>query len=170
MKRRSLSVLGFSLVEVIITIGVISFAFVGLLGVFPLALDQSRACINETRSAQLARMVFATLASETYTSAQCFAEAGGSPLDLSTLNSTTDPVVLFASYDVRNEAKIVRTASAPSAAEYRLELRFEPATTSSGSTRGTLVRLKIVDEPARRNIVFEGTQFLGKSPRAVFAK
>lgn len=170
MRSASANSRAFTLIEVVITIGVISFAFVGLLGVFPLALEQSRASIDETRGAQLARMVFATLAGETFTSANCFADPAGSPLDLSTLTKASDPILLFASYDVRDDAKIVRAASAPSTAEYRLELRFEPATTSASVTRGALVRLKIVNEPARKNTIFEGTQFLGKSPRAVFAK
>jgi uncharacterized protein (TIGR02598 family) len=169
MKRATLSNIGFTLVEVIITIGVVSFAFVGLLGVFPLALEQSRSCIDETRSAQLGRMVFATLVGENFNSAKCFADSG-TPLDLATLNEASAPVVLYASYDVRDVVKVVRTAQAPPNAEYRLELRFQPAQTTGGISRGTFVRLQIMGEPQRKGIAFEATQFVCKSSRAVLVK
>ncbi len=170
MKTASFSSRGFSLIEVIITVGVISFALVGLMGIFPIALEQSRNCIDETRSAQLARMVFATLAGEPVAAAECFGGENGGTLNLETIDTSTSPVVLYASYDVTKQVAIVRTVTPPRDAEYRLELRFEPALTASGSYRGTLARLQILAEPMRKNAIFETTQFFDKSPRAVFAR
>lgn len=170
MTRAALAQRGFSLIEVIITVSVISFALVGLMGLFPIALEQSRNSIDETRSAQMARMVFATLAAEDFNAAECFGPKNGGTLNLETIAKGSAPVVLYASYDVRNQAAIVRTATPPANAEYRLELRFEPAETGGGSVRGTLARLQILAEPMRTNAIFETTQFLDRSPRAVFAK
>jgi prepilin-type N-terminal cleavage/methylation domain-containing protein len=177
MKTTSARRRGFSLIEVIITVGVISFALVGLMGIFPLALEQSRNCIDETRSAQMARMVFATLAGEPFDAAECFGPEGGATLNLEVLDKTSPPVVLYASYGVENKAAIVRTDTPPGTAEYRLELRFELATmpplppaTGTGPVRGTLARLQIVAEPMRKNAIFETSQFIDKSSRGAFAK
>lgn len=129
---------GFSLMEVTTALGIISFALVALLGVFPLGLENSRMCVGETRATQLVKMITATLESEPFTAAPCFATV--TPLDLSQEESwpqpgdalpgasasqpETDPVTLYVSYDARQEPRIVRATSAPSDAIYRVELRF----------------------------------------------
>ena len=168
---------GFSLVEVIITLGVFSFAFVGLLGMFPVALEQSRNCVNETRSAQLARMVYATLATDDYEQAQCFGADTDPKLDL----DQSPSVILYASYDVRNKATITRATSsnsaAPANAEYRLELSFVPPDASSdplkipdSPLRGTVAHLRILGEPKHNLVIFEGSEFISKPSRAVFTR
>ncbi len=156
----------FSLIEVTITLGVMAFALVGLLGLLPLALEQSRLSIDETRSAHLARMVGTTLESEPYTDARCFAESGPH-LDFSTITAGSPPVILFASYWVGEDAGIVRTVTPPPNAEYRIELRFDPAPLNSGAeNRGQAVQIRILNWPAQKK-VFEGVHFISRLSRNV---
>lgn len=56
----------FSLVEVVLALGVISFAIVAILGVFPLGLSTGRSAQDETRAPQIAQTIFASLASQTF--------------------------------------------------------------------------------------------------------
>lgn len=60
--KRSLR--GFSLVEVVIAIGVVSFAIVAILGVFPVGLNTGRSAQNETRATQIAQDILASLVSQ----------------------------------------------------------------------------------------------------------
>jgi hypothetical protein len=170
MKRSSLARAGFSLVEVSITLGIMAFALVGLIGLMPFGLEQTRASMNETRGAHLARMVCATLEGELYMAARCFGAPGSALLDFSTMTATTAPVVLYASYDVLQQAKIVRSDVAPAEAEYRIELRFQPAPLSTASTpspvRGHTVNVKITAYPAQKSVVFEGVEFLSRLQRS----
>jgi uncharacterized protein (TIGR02598 family) len=48
---------GFSLIEVVIALGVISFAMVGLMGLIPVGLKTSREAIDTTIQAQMAQMI-----------------------------------------------------------------------------------------------------------------
>jgi len=56
----------FSLVEVVLALGVISFAIVAILGVFPVGLSTGHSAQDETRAPQIAQTVFAALASQTF--------------------------------------------------------------------------------------------------------
>lgn len=58
---------GFSLVEVVIALGVIAFAIVAILGVVPTGLRTSAGAQDETRAAQLAQAVLSTLVSQAQT-------------------------------------------------------------------------------------------------------
>jgi uncharacterized protein (TIGR02598 family) len=55
--HRASSRRAFSLVEVVIALGVITFAFVPLLGMLPLGLDFSRQAIDTTVAAQIAQQL-----------------------------------------------------------------------------------------------------------------
>lgn len=161
---------GFSLMEVATAIGVIAFALVALVGMFPVGLDNSRRCVSETRSAQLLKMVVSTLQSEPFEAAECFATShadSGKPdkLDLRNLPlgtpaananqaiafPTTPDALLYVSYDVREVPQIVRlpaTAPKPDEAIYRLELRFakQVAPSATGATSrlaGSIVDIRL---------------------------
>jgi uncharacterized protein (TIGR02598 family) len=195
MKSSADSRAGFSLIEVSMTVGVIAFALVGLLGVLPLALQQSRTCVDETRAAQLARMIFATVESEPIAAARCFGKTDDGTLDLTSFDENSSPVLLFASYDIKAAAgiansdpsataqpqpAIVRTPTPPTEAEYRIELRFKPAllkssngTPAPGATpslRGTLMGLTIRAEHSQSSVVFDGAQFVSRLQRRASAK
>ncbi len=104
----------FSLVEVSLALGVVAFALVGLLGLFPAGLAASRDNANETRAAQLAQSVFTTLRGQPLASA----ELGGAVLDLTASNQTT----LYAAQDGLE----ITNAFGP-ARLFVLDVRWSPA-------------------------------------------
>jgi type II secretory pathway pseudopilin PulG len=55
---------GFSLVEVVLALGVVSFAIVAILGLIPTGLQTSHSSQEETRSAQMAQSIFGSLAAQ----------------------------------------------------------------------------------------------------------
>ena len=121
MRKASLQSHGFSLIEVVLALGVISFALVAIFGVFPTGLAASRWSVSDTRAAQLANAVATTIDSQsmTFDSIDCF----GAPLNLKTLNKTAAPVVLHASYSSPNQPEITSAPTANSI--YTIELRFD---------------------------------------------
>lgn len=57
----------FSLVEVVLALGVISFAIVAILGVIPTGLQTSHSSQDETRAGQLAQAILSSMASQAQT-------------------------------------------------------------------------------------------------------
>jgi uncharacterized protein (TIGR02598 family) len=125
---------GFSLAEVVIALGIISFALVAVLGVFPTGLSSNRTSVSDTRAAALANAVFATIdaQSNTFSAVQCY----GTTLDLTTL-STADSKTIYATYPSTSQPLI---GSNPPPADwiYSIELKFDndPAVTASGVKLG----------------------------------
>jgi len=58
---------GFSLVEVVLALGVISFALVGIMGLFPVALKSAQESQRETRATLIAQQIFSDLRTRTGT-------------------------------------------------------------------------------------------------------
>jgi type II secretory pathway pseudopilin PulG len=57
----------FSLVEVVIALGVIAFAIIAILGAVPAGLNTGHAAQDETRAVQIAQDIFSSLASQSQT-------------------------------------------------------------------------------------------------------
>src|SRR3954467_13083751 len=57
----------FSLVEVVLALGVISFAIVAILGVFPVGLSTGHSAQDETRAPQIAQMILSSLTAQAST-------------------------------------------------------------------------------------------------------
>lgn len=55
---------GFSLVEVVLAIGVIAIAIIGILGVVPAGLNASHAAQDESRAPQIAQDIFSSIESQ----------------------------------------------------------------------------------------------------------
>ena len=53
--------IGFSLIEIVLALGIMSFALVGILGLFPAAIDTARDSKAETRIALIAQSILADL-------------------------------------------------------------------------------------------------------------
>lgn len=126
--------------EVTTALGVISFALVALIGVFPLGLENSRVSVSETRAAQLSKMIYSTLATEMSSApvkVRCFGEELP-PLDLAPDGQVYDggavvpevSAVLYASYDAKAQPQITRATAASPEAIYALDVLFYPRTFS----------------------------------------
>lgn len=112
--------LGFSLVEVVLALGVVTFAIVAILGMVPTGLSTSHGAQDETRAAQIAQAVLSSIASQAQTQ---FANiqlpldgAATSTLDLTTTATKT----IYAD----NNAKLV---AAPTGAAYAVNIMMNAA-------------------------------------------
>lgn len=62
--RSSRTANAFSLVEVVLALGVVSFAIVAILGILPVGLSTGHSAQDETRAAQIAEDILASLAGQ----------------------------------------------------------------------------------------------------------
>ena len=111
---------GFSLIEVVLALGVAAFSLVAILGVFPAAFSQNRKSISDTRAAQLARMVVSTIESQTatFSTIDCF----GTTLNLTSSSTGTAATLLYAAYPSPNQPEITTAKNTNSI--YSIELRY----------------------------------------------
>jgi type II secretory pathway pseudopilin PulG len=100
--------LGFSLLEVVIALGVITVGIVAVLGVFPTALQSGHSAQDETRAAHIAQSVFGSLVASApshFTNAQLPLYPSPSPaptplsVNLTTGSGTTPALTLYADND-----------------------------------------------------------------------
>jgi uncharacterized protein (TIGR02598 family) len=63
LECRKSPVRGFSLIEIVLALGIVSFAIVGIMGLFPVAMKSAQESQRETRAAQIARGIFDDLQS-----------------------------------------------------------------------------------------------------------
>ena len=111
----------FSLIEVTLSIGIVAFALIAILSVFPIGVSQDRSNIKDTRGAQIANAIMASIDSQcnAFTSVNCF----GLTVNLSTLNNFAGaPLLLYASFPDPSQP-VINTTKAGSI--YTVELRFE---------------------------------------------
>jgi uncharacterized protein (TIGR02598 family) len=89
----------FSLVEVVLALGVVAFAIVAILGLVPTGLQTSHSSQDETRAAQIAQSVINTMASQAQTNFTAVGLPLPSPaptIDLtSSITSATSPAAFF---------------------------------------------------------------------------
>src|SRR5947209_16405297 len=104
----------FSLVEVVLALGIVSFAIVAILGLIPTGLQTSHSSQDETRAAQIAQSILSTMASQAQTQFNSISfqqyDPNGSPLspisfDLSSLNGTST------GWAANNEGEVFASAS-----------------------------------------------------------
>lgn len=171
MKTRQSNLSAFSLIEVSAALGIISVGLISLMALVPMGLANTRACKSETHAAELARAVFSTMASESFKQTYCFSPGDESSLDLSLLSnydSSAEPVVLYASYDVRRtEPEITRRDTLPKQMEtdgevYKIELRNQPQAFSKDDQTVVGSHVKIAIYQGReRTPIFRGSSYLG---------
>jgi Tfp pilus assembly protein PilV len=106
--RRRARTHSFSLLEVVIALGVIAVGIVGVLAVFPTALQTGHSAQDETRAAHIAQSVFGSLvagASSQFSNVQLPLSPSPSPaptplsINLTTGSGTTPAVTLYADND-----------------------------------------------------------------------
>jgi len=95
--------LGFSLVEVVIALGVIAVAVLAILAVFPAALQTGHSAQDETRAAQIAQTIFPSLAGQAvsqFNNLQLLLSDNTTrstpPIDLTTSSGATPALTLYA--------------------------------------------------------------------------
>jgi Tfp pilus assembly protein PilV len=98
--------LGFSIVEVVIALGVIAIAVVSILALFPAALQTGHSAQDETRAAQIAQAIFPSLAGQAvsqFNNVQFLLSDNSTrstpPIDLTTSSGATPAVTLYAGND-----------------------------------------------------------------------
>lgn len=139
----------FSLVEVVIALGVVGFALIAVLAFFPVGLTSNRSSAGETRAAQLARAIFGTIDSQcaTFSGINCYGLAALDLTSLNTMSETTSSHTLYASYPSPNDPVISSTQSAD--AIYTMELRFDNnpsaalGNASVGTGRVNLIEIRV---------------------------
>jgi type II secretory pathway pseudopilin PulG len=88
LSLRDRAIQAFSLIEIVLAVGVISFALVGILGLFPVALQTATSSQRETQAALIARSIFSDLESET--GAKRYVFIGKDTTDISEAGSGKD--------------------------------------------------------------------------------
>ena len=142
LRLRATRLQAFSLIEVVLAIGVVAFSLVAILGVFPVAFSQSRKGISDTRAAQLVRMVVDTVdaQSSSFTAIDCF----GTTIDLTNSSTGTAAVMLYASYPSPDQPQITNTKNNNSI--YSIEIKFNNTPLVAPTTTlpaGTLNQLQL---------------------------
>ncbi len=101
--RRRARTHSFSLLEVVIALGVIAVGIVGVLAVFPTALQTGHSAQDETRAPHIAQSVFGSLVAQApsqFTNVQIPLSAGVSPsINLTAGSGTTPAVTVYADND-----------------------------------------------------------------------
>ena len=81
-----LSITAFSLIEIVLALGIISFALVGIMGLFPVAMKSALESQRETRAALIAQQIYSDLASMSGTNR--FITTGTGPDDRTSISLT----------------------------------------------------------------------------------
>jgi uncharacterized protein (TIGR02598 family) len=93
----------FTLVEVVVTLGVIAFALVAIIGLFPIGLKSGRLSIEETRANALSAEVFNSIRAQPFAAITFGALGNGSApsIDLSTADTSgsSTKTQLYANYN-----------------------------------------------------------------------
>lgn len=133
---------GFSLLEVVIAIGVVSFVLVAILGCYTAGLQTAATCHHQTRAHHLAKSLFSELHSGPFRQASC----SGQTFDLSQPGKTS----LYATFQ---EEKGMQISASPPAGNkgYLIRLQYEPVTSEHGAVVGSRVSLAIavLSQPER---------------------
>lgn len=80
---------GFSLIEIVVALGVISFALVGIMGLFPAAMKSALESQRETRATLIAQQIYSDLRSGTGTNAPLTINSTGGSRVWTNLNLST---------------------------------------------------------------------------------
>jgi uncharacterized protein (TIGR02598 family) len=132
----------FTLVEVVVALGVATFAILAILGIIPLALSSNRSGMNEARAAQLVRAITGTIDSQcgTFAAIDCY----GDTLDLTALKKGDAPQTLYASYASPNQPAI-STSSADAVCSIEMRFDNDPPISSAplGPGKVNLIEIRV---------------------------
>lgn len=131
----------FSLVEVTLSLGLVAFALVGILGALPLAMGSGRSSMEQTRAALIANTLLASLRSQPFTKVYYLTGDGsghrGTPINLAADTQDAGKATPFyATFtDGLANGEGVQFQSSPAEAEYAVALGYNnlPGTQSGGA-------------------------------------
>ena len=128
---------GFSLAEVVVALGVISFAIVAILGVLPSGLQTSKSSQDETRAAQIARSILAGIASQAPTQFDniqlAFSENSSAQFNLGSSETKT----LYAD----NDGKIITDTNG---ATFKVDVTTNSAPTGFDSGNANQITVRVI--------------------------
>ncbi len=145
----------FSLVEVVVAMGLISFAMIAILAFFPTGLSSNRSSVQETRAAQIAHAIAGTIDSQcaTFNSVKCY----GLTLNLTSLNTVAgSPSLLYARYPSNTAGDQPTISTNATDSIYSVELRFDnnPAAAASlGAGKASLIEIRVLGKAANEGPV-----------------
>lgn len=120
----------FSLIEVTISLGIVAFALVGILGALPLAMGNGRYSVEQTRAASIASTLFASFRSQPFTKVYYLSEDGsggrGTPVNLATDHQNAGNAIPFYAKFTDGSAtgEALQFQSGRSGAEYAVTLGY----------------------------------------------
>src|SRR4051812_25727140 len=143
----------FSLVEVVLALGVVSFAIVAILGVLPTGLQTGKASQDETRATQIAQAILSSMAS------QAPAQFNNIRLDMYDNSSEqfdlshSETKIIYADNDARMSATVVRPVYKVAVATNSAPTGFDPGNASLVTIRVSWPATAPVDAQSSRNYV-----------------
>ncbi|MDD5199666.1 MAG: type II secretion system protein [Terrimicrobiaceae bacterium] len=161
----------FSLIEIVIAVGIISFALVGILGLFPAAINSATDSQRETQAALIAHRIFSDLG--TQAPFQQTKDDLTKPDSVATVNlATTTKKTYTAEYDEGGmlpghaSGTGAKTTGAP---VYYVETIVEPSTQSPNLARVEIDVSAPASAPAARRKTFVFVTLLNAEPLALTA-
>ncbi len=142
---------GFSLIEVVLALGVIAFAVVAMLGVLPVGLSTGHDAQNETRAAQIAQDIITSMASQAQTRYPNATIAQPS----STFSYDVD-LSISKTYDTLgadNDGNLVAYGNANQAPQhpYHITVRIDPNSAGFDPGYATTVTVRVAWQPFAQN-------------------
>lgn len=142
---------GFSLVEVVLALGVIAIGIIAMVGVMPVALNTGHDAQNETRAAQIAQDILMSVASQAqsrYPSASISQPSSTFSYDVN--------LSMAKSYDTigaDNSGNLVAYATAADASKYpyQLNVRIDPDPPGFDSGYASKVTVRVAWQPFAQN-------------------
>lgn len=147
----------FSMIEVVLAVGVISFALVGIIGLFPVAMQSALDSQRETQVALIARSLFSEIQRPDYINAHVFV---GKALSDSSIKAqqiplagtpTADPPKFY--FDVNGQMVMPQGATPPIEAVYAAEVSTSTNNLAPGLSR-VEVNMSVVATSPTRNYPF----------------
>lgn len=102
---------GFTLTEVVLALGIISFAFVPLLGLLPLGLDTSRQAIDATIEAQIVQSLGGKAQQTDFSNLNALTNSNPSYFDYQGGKTSEGSAIYKVSFDVTNATELPNSGS-----------------------------------------------------------
>jgi uncharacterized protein (TIGR02598 family) len=148
---------GFSLVEVVLALGVVAFAIIAILGVFPVGLNASHDSQNESRAAQISQDIFSSLASQSQTKfphLRIDQSAHGTTPAFS-FNVDLDTAHTYDTLAADNNGNLVALATNTNADKvkypYYVTLRVDPGPAGFDVNYATMITVRVAWQPFTQN-------------------